>query len=224
MGISEWRVYAPFLLHEIFRIEKYMFSRELSVYESTVSPTLSLRRCSYAKPCRLHAVTPTFVDYTVHNIKVRIVRTYVYSDELGAIYTHEARFVRLEEERWVVRSTCTGTCSAASLVALVRLVTIFTSRTCSALAFLCIAQLLSPIYLFLSLVTRLIQLLVCHSREIPDVYFSHFVLQEGFSCTVDNQIFTFSSYTEYVKKESIVIAWVKKKILSFWWMFMFRMS
>ena len=27
---------------------------------------------------------------------------------------------------------------------------------------------------------------------------------------------TFSSHTEYVKRESIVIAWVKKKILSFW--------
>ena len=35
------------------------------------------------------------------------------------------------------------------------------------------------------------------------------------------KFFTFSSRTEYVKRESIVIAWVKKKILSFWWMFMF---
>ena len=33
-------------------------------------------------------------------------------------------------------------------------------------------------------------------------------------------IFTFSSHTEYVKRESIVIAWVKKKILAFWRMFM----
>ena len=35
-------------------------------------------------------------------------------------------------------------------------------------------------------------------------------------------LFTFWSHTEYVKRESIVIAWVKKKtkILSFWQMFM----
>ena len=38
-------------------------------------------------------------------------------------------------------------------------------------------------------------------------------------------IFTFSSHTEHVKRESIVIAWVKKKkILSFWQMFMICMS
>ena len=40
----------------------------------------------------------------------------------------------------------------------------------------------------------------------------------------DLSLFTFSSHTEYVKRESIVIAWVKKKILSFWRMFMFYMS
>ena len=35
---------------------------------------------------------------------------------------------------------------------------------------------------------------------------------------------TFSSHTEYVKRESIVIAWVKKnKIPSFWRMFMICM-
>ena len=41
-----------------------------------------------------------------------------------------------------------------------------------------------------------------------------------------NVIFTFSSHTEYVKRESIVIASVKKKkkILSFWQMFMIFMS
>ena len=38
-------------------------------------------------------------------------------------------------------------------------------------------------------------------------------------------LITFSSHTEYVKRESIVIAWVKKKkILSFWQMFMIFMS
>ena len=38
-------------------------------------------------------------------------------------------------------------------------------------------------------------------------------------------IFTFSSHTEYVKRESIVVAWVKKKkILSFWQMSMIFMS
>ena len=38
-------------------------------------------------------------------------------------------------------------------------------------------------------------------------------------------LFTFSSHTEYVKRESIVIAWVKeKKILSFWQMFMICIS
>ena len=36
--------------------------------------------------------------------------------------------------------------------------------------------------------------------------------------------FTFSSHTEYVKRESIIIAWVEKKILSFWRIFMFCMS
>ena len=42
--------------------------------------------------------------------------------------------------------------------------------------------------------------------------------------TVSWIFFTFSSYTKYVKRESIVIAWVKKKkILSFWWLFMFCM-
>ena len=37
-------------------------------------------------------------------------------------------------------------------------------------------------------------------------------------------LFTFSSHTEYVKRESIVIAWVEKKVLSFWQMFMIYMS
>ena len=37
-------------------------------------------------------------------------------------------------------------------------------------------------------------------------------------------VFTFSSHMEYVKREIIVIAWVKKKILSFWRMFMICMS
>ena len=37
-------------------------------------------------------------------------------------------------------------------------------------------------------------------------------------------IFTYSSHTEYVKRESIVIACQKKKILSFWRMFMFCMT
>ena len=51
-------------------------------------------------------------------------------------------------------------------------------------------------------------------------------VNEGAICKVPLWIlFTFSSHTEYVKRESIVIAWVeKKKILSFWQMFMIFMS
>ena len=50
------------------------------------------------------------------------------------------------------------------------------------------------------------------SANINFLYFSSFVF------------FTFLSHTEYVKRESFVIAWVKKKILSFWQMFMICMS
>ena len=38
---------------------------------------------------------------------------------------------------------------------------------------------------------------------------------------ISKRVFTFSLHAEYIKRESIVIAWVEKNILVFWWMFMF---
>ena len=62
------------------------------------------------------------------------------------------------------------------------------------------------------------------SRGIPIVRYIFSPIDRVQCRYYQQTLFTFSSDTEYVKWESIVIAWVKKKILFFWRMFMFCMS